>query len=1059
VIRRIGILVCAVSAGLAGCATVSEQGTLAILDSVQPDVDEVYLEDGLERAAEGYRRYLEETPETSRTPEAMRRLADLQIEQAYGVIGTGEVVELPAAEAAVTGSPEVAKMARPESADMPAPASAAPLQRNEASATVSAPVEPAESESEFEQRASQRQELLSEVPRDEDILTGADGEPIPAGPREAIATYRQILETYPNYERNDQVLYQMSRAYDEIGQPDEAMKVMDRLVAEYPYSKYIDEVHFRRGEYFFVRKKYLDAESAYGAIISMGGTSSYYELALYKLGWALYKQEFYEEALHQYMAMLDHRQSIGYDFDEALDQSEEHRVADTFRVVSLSFSNLGGPEVVDEYFSEQGHRTYADRIYGNLGEFYFSKLRYEDAASVYKSFINLNPYHRVSPHFSMRIVEIYGEAGFPKLVVESKKEFATLYAVDAEYWQRFDIDDSPEVVGFLKTNLMDLANHYHALYQEPAFEEEKPQSFAEASRWYRQFLHSFPTGEDTPQVNYQLADLLLENTNFGEAALEYERTAYDYGPHEQASAAGYAAIYAYREELKIATGARTLDVKKATVESSLRFADTFPDHEQAPVVLGAAADDLYEMKDFVVAIDSAQKLIERYPDADSDLLRSAWAVVAHSSIDLAEYPNAENAYKNVLALTPADDETRPAVIDGLAASIYKQGEQANLLEDYRTAANHFLRIKELAPTSDIRSIAEYDAAAALMRLEDWAMASSVLEEFRSTHPEHDLNAEATKQLAHIYREDGQTERSAAEHERIAAEATDPELAREALLTAAELYDEVNALDDAVRVYEQYADEFPRPLDLAMEARNRLSEIFKAELDYERYYAQLKDIIDADREAGADRSDRSRYLAAKAALVLAEQSYKRFADLKLVQPFEESLAEKQLRMDIALAAFEQLVDYEVAEVTAAATFYLAEIYFEFSAALLDSERPAGLSEAEKVDYEMVIEEEAYPFEERAIGVHEENFELLSVGVYNPWVQKSLDRLAALMPGRYAKNEISGGFVGSIDRYAYRMPIAPSIDIGEGEGDLQGAETAEGSVEATAQMTEGPATSKD
>ena len=52
------------------------------------------------------------------------------------------------------------------------------------------------------------------------------------------------LETYPNYERNDQVLYQMSRAYDEIGQPDEAMKVMDRLVAEYPYSKYIDEVHF-----------------------------------------------------------------------------------------------------------------------------------------------------------------------------------------------------------------------------------------------------------------------------------------------------------------------------------------------------------------------------------------------------------------------------------------------------------------------------------------------------------------------------------------------------------------------------------------------------------------------------------------------------------------------------------------------------------------------------------------------------------------------------------------------------------------------------------------------
>ena len=129
----------------------------------------------------------------------------------------------------------------------------------------------------------------------------------------------------------------------------------------------------------------------------------------------------------------------------------------------------------------------------------------------------------------------------------------------------------------------------------------------------------------------------------------------------------------------------------------------------------------------------------------------------------------------------------------------------------------------------------------------------------------------------------------------------------------------------------------------------------------------------------------------------------------------------------MAAFEDLVQYEVAEVTAAATYYIAEIYLNFSASLLDSERPANLSEKEKFDYEMVIEEEAYPFEERAIDVHQENFELLAAGIFNPWIQKSLDKLAVLMPGRYAKNEISGGFLGSIDTYAYRMPIAPPLGI--------------------------------
>ncbi len=939
----------------------------------------------------------------------MRRLADLQIEQAYGVMGSGDMVEMRSPEVGAQSSEILAERERKQT------------------------VEPSESDIEFEDRATKREDFLGQ-PRDYDgELFDGYSEDVPAGPHEAIATYKQILETYPNYERNDMVLYQMSRAYDEIGEPDEAMAVMNRLVAEYPYSDHIDEVHFRRGEYYFVRKKFIDAEDAYGAAIMMGSGSSYYELSLYKKGWALYKQYFYEEALDNFVAMLDHRKSVGYDFDEHDDDDDEHRISDTFRVISLSFSNMGDPEVVDNYFSANGHRSYADKIYSNLAEFHFEKLRYDDATSVYKSFVELNPYHKISPHFGMRVVEIYGEAGFPQLVVESKKEFATRYALDSKYWNHIDIGESSEVVGFLNANLTDLAGHYHALYQADELIEQQPEHFVEANRWYRQLLGSFPADPETPGINYRLGDLLLENEDFVEAANEYERTAYHYDAHEQASAAGYAAVYAYRQELEVATGVRQRDVKEATIESSLRFADTFVEHEQAPIVLGAAADDLYEMEDFPRAIESAHKLIDRYPTTDEALRRSAWAVVAHSSIDIAEYQDAEHAYTNVLQLTDAEDESRQAVIDGLAAAIYKQAEQANLLEDYRAAAGHFLRIKVVAPTSSIRSAAEYDAAAALMKVQDWGMASGVLEEFRSSHPEHELNADATKQLAFIYREDGQTARSAAEHERISAEATDPELGREALLTAAELYDEVRVLDDAIRVYEQYVEVYPRPLDLAMQTRDRLSEIYHEQSDYQRYFDMLNEIVEEDSKAGPDRTDRSRFLASKAALVLVERQYEQFARLQLNQPFEESLATKQKSMDETLAALEGLLAYEVAEVTAATTYYIAQVYLNFSASLIDSERPTGMSVAEMNSYEMVIEEEAYPFEERAIAVHEENFELLAAGVYNPWVQKSLDRLADLMPGRYAKEETSEGFLGTVEIYAYRMPVAPAIPA-EGEGSV-------------------------
>ena len=993
---------------LAGCAAPgTDHGTLAELDQVAPDVDDIHVADSLERAADSYRRYLAETSGTARTPEAMRRLADLQIEQAYGVLGSGDIVE------------------------MEVPDSATPALRSSVQSATRMPAEDAETEEAFEQRISEREVLLTDLAGAALAIPDGTALPATAGPQEAIATYWEILETFPNYERNDQVLYQLSRAYDEIGEPDEAMRVMDRLVAEFPHSRYVDEVFFRRGEYYFVRKRYLDAEDAYGAVIDLGSTSSYYELALYKLGWTLYKQELYEEALHNYIAMLDHRHEIGFDFDADYEQDQEHRLADTFRVISLSFSNLGGPDIVDEYFATHGQRSYADKIYGNLAEFYFSKLRFEDAASVYKSFIRLNPYHQVSPAFGMRVVEIYGEAGFPLLVVEAKKTFATTYALDAEYWEFNDVSESPEVVGFLKLNLVDLAGHYHALYQHEELVDEQDDNFIEANRWYRQFLESFPSAEESPGINYQLADLLLENEDFGTAALEYERTAYDYPRHEQAASAGYAAVYSHRAELEIVTGARTLEVKNAAVESSLRFSETFPEHEQAPTVLGAAADDLYEMKDLVRAIASARTLIGRYPDTDENLIRAAWAVVAHSSIDLAEYVDAEEAYSQVLALTGAEDESRSAVVDGLAAAIYKQGEQAGLLEDHRAAAAHFLRIKAIAPDSTIRSNAEYDAAIALMQVEDWDQASEVLEEFRLTHPEHELGTEATKQLAFIYREVGQLSRSASEHERMSAEADDPDIQREALLVAGGLFDEAHDTAEAIRVYEQYVIAYPRPLDVAIETHNRMAEIFESESNYERYYDELRTIIAVDRDAGVDRTDRSRYLAAKASLVLAEQLFADFERLELRQPFEQSLAEKQRRMDLALADFERLVSYEVAETTAAATYYIAEIYFEFSDSLLQSERPEDLTDSERFDYEMVIEEEAYPFEERAIQVHEANFEMLAGGTYNGWVQKSLDQLAMLMPGRYAKNEVSGGYLGSIDTYAYRMPIAPPPGIDESD----------------------------
>jgi outer membrane protein assembly factor BamD (BamD/ComL family) len=1000
------------SALVAACAGDPNRQTLARLHAVKPDVAEVKVDNSLDQAMAGYKKFLAEAPESALTPEAMRRLADLKLEKEYGILGDGKIQEMAAPEPAKLPSAEKTPQAKAQVSRSEPKASEAHKKGSE---------KPSESDLAFEKRAAGE---IAALPKSAPAAALPGQQQAPEGPLEAIALYDKILATYPNYPHNDQVLYQKARAFDELGRVDEAVVVIDQLIAQYPASRHLDEVQFRRGEYFFTRKKYLEAEKAFGAITAIGAKSEYYELALYKLGWTYYKQDMLDEALHEYVGLLDYKVSTGYDFEQKNDEDSERRIADTFRVISLSFSALGGPASLTQYFATNGHRGYEDRIYSHLGDYYLEKLRFQDAAASYQAFIDQNPLHKSAPRFSMRVIEIYEKGDFPKLVLESKKQFAATYALESEYWRHHDIAQSPEVRSYLKSNLSDLAHHYHALYQNEDLKQEKPANFAEAQRWYRGYLASFPAEPETPGIHYRLADLLLENRDFGTAAREYEKTAYEYPDHEQAAAAGYAAIYAYRENEKVTTGDAQTAVKRDAVASTLRFVGKFPKHEHAAAVLGKAVDDLYEMKEFPRAIATGQQLIDGYPDADPAIRRTAWTVIAHSSFETAAYPQAETAYTRVLEMTAQDDAGRKGVIDNLAASIYKQGEQARDAKDYRAAADHFLRVAKAAPSSSIRPAAEYDAGAALMQLKDWAAAGSVLDAFRKAYPEHQLNKEATKQIAFVKREEGNLTGAASEYERVAHESDDPELRREALLEAGDLYEKAKDGQRALAAYLAYVEQFPAPVEAAVETRWKIAGMYAAAHDAAAHRGQLRKIVEADRAAGSERSDRVRYLGAQSALVLAQDLYESCTAVRLVQPFERSLADKQKRMNTALAAFDALVDYEVAEVTAAATYYIAELHSDFSRSLTDSERPGDLSPADRSEYDATLEGEAFSFEEKAIAIHEKNLELLGSGVYNPWIDKSLARLAELSPGRYAKFEASSGPLAAIDSYAYHAPALPA-----------------------------------
>ncbi|MEM9173163.1 MAG: tetratricopeptide repeat protein [Pseudomonadota bacterium] len=843
----------------------------------------------------------------------------------------------------------------------------------------------------------------------------------------AVDLYEQLLLKYPNYPRNDLVLYQLARAHESSGEIEAALVTLDRLVREYPNTVHLREAQFRRGEMLFVKRRYADAETAYKQIVEADVPGEFYLQSLYKLGWSQFKLAAHEESLPAFFALLDLRLLSGgtdgaLEFTQNTRRAERELIQDTLRVLSISFSYMDGPDSINSWFDAAGSAKYESVIYAQLGDLYIGKERFEDATKAYLAFVSRQPLHPHAPYMEMRVIEAFKLAGFPSQVLAAKEQFVEHYGMDTDYWQANNPAELPEVIASLKQNLTDLAQYYHARAQNPEApanatleEAEKAalmaanaqQDYTAAARWYRKYLDYFPGQSDSANTNFLLAEILFESRRFDEATAEYERTAYDYNVHAQSAEAGYAALLSYQQHEPTLPAASQAEWHERFLQSSLRFADTFPAHPQVAAVLTATAEDFFAQNRFEQAIDVAQKVAAMPLEPDPALTRSAWTVIAHANFDLERYESAEAAYYQLQARTPvADTDAQTEVRERIASSIYKQGEIAREAGLMEAAVGHFMRVASAVPESPIRETAQYDAAAALIAMGAWQRATPVLEQFRMDFPDSEFADEVSRSLAAGYLETGDSLRAAGEFERIA---DDPLMSaaeqEEALWQAAQLYAKAGSTERERIALETAIVRYPEAFDDTLEARSRLADIATQQSQPAERERWLRAIVDTDAQAGAARTDRSRYLAATATLELIEPVRSAFVSLKLTAPLKASLASTRQLMEQALAAYGKAADYGVAEVTTASTFRIGEMYQVFSSDLMDSERPPDLDADALEQYDILLEEQAFPFEEQAIEVFEANAARAADGVYDQWVQQSFTALATLMPARYAKSEKS------------------------------------------------------
>jgi TolA-binding protein len=817
----------------------------------------------------------------------------------------------------------------------------------------------------------------------------------------------------------DQLRYKLAKAMSLDGRSAEAAVVLDQLADTNPDSKFMAETQFRRAEKSFADGDYAAAERNYDAVVK-GNNPELQQNALYMKGWAQFKRGDYDLALNSFARVLD--QLIGHaknpnDVDAALTDigaSKANLVKDTLRVMGLSLSYLEGAKSISDLQTQLGGgRAYEYLLYQQLGQLYLDQKRFTDSAETYQHYVQHNSTSDFAPSFSIKVIDVYQQGDFPSLILPAKQDFVERYGISSNYWTQRKGAIGDNALAYLHQSLQELAQFEHA--QAQSFKTTKPAeataAFGRAAIWYREFVQTFAKDAQVAEMTFLLAECLNEAGDLPAAMDAYEQVAYGYMDKLRGADAGYAAILLPQQLVQSARSlpdTRLQEWQNRKIQNALNFADVYNTDPRAVVVLAEAANDLLQQNRYVDAKVVAERVIEWQPPAEGKLLFSSWLILGHSRFETKEYAAAEQAYVQVLNLLPAYGKNPGApsaqqVRERIAASIYQQADASLQFGDKDSAIAQLLRITQVTPDTEIAAKAQYDAGVYLIEQEKWAQAENVYLGFRKKYPNHQLISTLPAKMVLIYQNQSKWQLAADELVVMERTSTDPDVKRQSLYMGAELYEKSGKRAQAIEQYRRYATEYARPLANNLEAQFKLTELYGAAGDKEKRLYWLQNIINTHNRAGSAKTDRSTYLAASAQAELSQPAYDEFTRIQLTLPLKTSLQRKRAALEKALKAQEQVLAFGVSEFTTEASFKIGEIYAQLSRDLMNSQRPKDLDELALEQYEILLEEQAYPFEEKAIEIHQTNAQRSWKGTYDAGVKRSFDALAKLLPARYNKTE--------------------------------------------------------
>ena len=850
------------------------------------------------------------------------------------------------------------------------------------------------------------------------------GSPISSGSigyyDDAIAAYNEWLTEYPNSKIVYDVMYELAKAYELQGDTEKSFTLLSSMAEQYPeHGENTDEIHFRRGEFLFSQQNYQQSVLAYEEITSRAianndFSSPYYQTALYMLGWAHYKLEEPRKSLARFNEILDLNLPIKATTQLTVDNlpvANRQLVSDAFKVMNLIFANREGAESLARHYQSIGGRYYEYLHFSVMAQQLLADKRYRDSAQTYDVFVKTYPSHHWAPQFAINKVDIYQQGRFPSLASVEKANYVATYGIDGPYWLMWNEKRQRTFGPVLKAYLAEMALDQYRLAQETKMSQQQVIEFAKAANLLLQYERTF---NDDAHLAFLYAESLYASNQWRRAIDAYNHFAYGV---EQSFArergkradAAYSAILAFNalnvgavmpKPIVNDEGVKQLSEQEKNV---LQFAQTFTDDPRAVDVLFDLMGHRYAQARYDDAINTANTLMAWPSTIETARLIDAQLIKSHSVYNQGQYQQAITEYEQVLTTLPVRDERRTVISNNLAASLFNYAEELASSNQLQAAVDIYLQILSKTPDSPVRKLAHFNVAQYLYKLRHFEDAVAQLIAFQSLYPADELSQNIDVQLASIYEQQQDWDKAATQRLAIANGMKHSNAQQDALYLTASFFDRAGDVTNTILTLRRHANTYSRPFTRHMEVMSQLSQKYLIVNEQRKYRFWLKKMIKAHDSAGDRQTARSRFLAAQSALIFARDAKIDFDNIKLTLPLKRSLDRKTRSLEQTLTAYKKVSDYRVASFSTQSSYETAQVYRQLADDLMNSQRPKGLDELALEQYDILLEEQAYPFEDQAIVLLETNAKLTSQGLYDEWIEKSLMTLRQLLPGRYNKLE--------------------------------------------------------